>query len=86
MVSLPMIHHVPGAIGLQLLHSIIDRRDIGGGIVETTVALTDDHGLVFPLFDFLVDEPGFIRGDANRDWRVDISDVVFLLRFLKLCL
>lgn len=28
------------------------------------------------------DEPDFIRGDANRDWRVDISDVVFLLRFL----
>ena len=59
MITLPVIHDIPGTIGLQLLHPVIDGGDIGGGVVEAPVALADDHGFVLPSA-FLLDPEGIL--------------------------
>ena len=41
----------PDGIALQIVETVVDRRDIGGGVIEAAVALADDGRLVRQLGD-----------------------------------
>src|SRR5438552_917880 len=49
MQSLRRADHIPNGICLQIVDSVINRRDIGGRVVKPTIALANDNGLVCKL-------------------------------------
>ncbi len=49
---------------------------------QNVLAFVNSDYATFNELTFLTVEEGFIRGDANNDQSVDISDVIFILHFL----
>src|SRR5207245_8507182 len=41
--------HNPDRVRFQIVDAIVNRRDVGGGVIETAVALANDAGLVRQL-------------------------------------
>ena len=51
MQSLRRADDVPNGVALQIIDAVIDRRDVGGGVIESAVALANDARLVGQLRD-----------------------------------
>ena len=49
MQALTRIHHVPNLVSTPLLESIIDGRNIRGGVVECAIFFADNHREVRPF-------------------------------------
>src|SRR5437660_2915005 len=49
MQNLRCTRHNPDRVRFQIVDAIVNRRDVGGGVIETAVALANDAGLVRQL-------------------------------------
>ena len=63
MQALRRAHHVPNRIGFQFVDAIIDGGEIGRGIIEAAIPLTNDQGLIREFW--IVAEENYYRSFAD---------------------